>query len=69
MEAMLALVIGVLGGAGVWLVLRPRTIQLIIGLSLLAYSVNLLIGAPATSLRMTRDKDLGVDPLRRREMA
>jgi multicomponent K+:H+ antiporter subunit C len=43
MEVLLALVIGVLGGAGVWLVLRPRTFQVILGLALLSYSVNLLI--------------------------
>ncbi len=43
MEAVLALVIGVLGGAGVWLVLRPRTFQVIMGLALLSYAVNLFI--------------------------
>ena len=43
MEIVLALVIGVLGGAGVWLVLRPRTFQVIMGLSLLSYAVNLFI--------------------------
>jgi multicomponent K+:H+ antiporter subunit C len=43
METVLALVIGVLGGAGVWLVLRPRTFQVILGLSLLSYAVNLFI--------------------------
>ena len=43
MEVVLALVIGVLGGAGVWLVLRPRTYQVIMGLALLSYSVNLFI--------------------------
>lgn len=43
MEALLALVIGVLGGAGVWLVLRPRTFQVIMGLVLLSYAVNLFI--------------------------
>jgi multicomponent K+:H+ antiporter subunit C len=43
MEVLLALVIGVLGGSGVWLVLRPRTFQVIIGLILLSYSVNLFI--------------------------
>jgi multicomponent K+:H+ antiporter subunit C len=42
-EALLALVIGVLGGAGVWLVLRPRTFQVIMGLTLLSYAVNLFI--------------------------
>jgi multicomponent K+:H+ antiporter subunit C len=43
MEIVLALGIGVLAGSGVWLILRPRTFQVIIGLSLLAYAVNLFI--------------------------
>ena len=43
MELLLALVIGVLCGAGVWLVLRPRTFQVAIGLVLLSYAVNLFI--------------------------
>lgn len=43
MEVLLALVIGVLGGAGVWLVLRPRTFQVIMGLTLMSYAVNLFI--------------------------
>jgi multicomponent K+:H+ antiporter subunit C len=43
MELILALAIGVLGGSGVWLLMRPRTFQLIIGLSLLSYAVNLFI--------------------------
>ena len=43
MEALLALLIGVLAGAGVWLVLRPRTFQVIMGLVLLSYAVNLFI--------------------------
>lgn len=43
MEIILAIVIGVLGGSGVWLVLRPRTYQVIMGLALLSYSVNLFI--------------------------
>jgi len=43
MELILALGIGVLTGAGVWLLLRPRTFQVIIGLSLLSYAVNLFI--------------------------
>lgn len=43
MEVVLALVIGVLGGAGVWLVLRPRTFQVAMGLVLLSYAVNLFI--------------------------
>jgi multicomponent K+:H+ antiporter subunit C len=43
MEAVLAIAIGVLTGSGVWLVLRPRTFQLLIGLSLLSYAVNLFV--------------------------
>ncbi|WP_426959029.1 Na+/H+ antiporter subunit C [Muricoccus radiodurans] len=43
MELILAVSIGVLGGSGVWLLMRPRTFQLIIGLSLLSYAVNLFI--------------------------
>ena len=43
MEILLAATIGVLTSCGVWLVLRPRTFQLLIGLALLAYAVNLFI--------------------------
>lgn len=43
MEIVLALGIGVLAGSGVWLILRPRTFQVIVGLSLLSYAVNLFI--------------------------
>jgi multicomponent K+:H+ antiporter subunit C len=43
MEAIIAIAIGVLGGSGVWLVLRPRTFQVVMGLSLLSYAVNLFI--------------------------
>jgi multicomponent K+:H+ antiporter subunit C len=43
MELVLAVSIGVLAGSGVWLILRPRTFQVIIGLSLLTYAVNLFI--------------------------
>lgn len=43
MELILALAIGVLAGSGIWLILRPRTFQLIMGLTLLAYAVNLFI--------------------------
>ncbi len=45
MEIILALGIGVLTASGVWLLLRPRTFQVIIGLSLLGYAVNLFIFA------------------------
>lgn len=43
MEIVLALAIGILTASGVWLLLRPRTFQVIIGLSLLSYAVNLFI--------------------------
>ena len=43
MEIILSVAIGVLVAAGVWLVLRPRTFQVLIGLSLLSYATNLFI--------------------------
>lgn len=43
MELILALAIGVLTACGVWLILRPRTFQVIMGLVLLSYGVNLFI--------------------------
>jgi multicomponent K+:H+ antiporter subunit C len=43
MEIIVALGIAVLAGSGVWLLLRPRTFQVIVGLSLLSYAVNLFI--------------------------
>jgi multicomponent K+:H+ antiporter subunit C len=43
MEFVLSLAIGVMAGAGVWLLLRPRTFQVLIGLSLLSYAINLFI--------------------------
>lgn len=43
MEVIIALAIGVLTAAGVWLILRPRTYQVLIGLSLLSYATNLFI--------------------------
>ena len=53
MEIIFALAIGVLTGSGVWLVLRPRTFQVIMGLSLLAYAINLFIFAMG---RLTIDR-------------
>ena len=44
-ELIFAVAIGVLAGSGVWLLLRPRTFQVVIGLSLLSYAVNLFIVA------------------------
>ncbi len=45
MELVLAIAVGILFGAGVWLILRPRTFQLITGLLLMSYAVNLFIFA------------------------
>jgi multicomponent K+:H+ antiporter subunit C len=45
MELMLSMLIGTLAASGVWLLLRPRTFQVILGLALLSYAVNLFIFA------------------------
>jgi multicomponent K+:H+ antiporter subunit C len=72
MELVLALGIALLTGSGVWLVLRPRTFQVIIGLSLLSYAVNLFIfimgwvrggAAPIVDARVTPDPAAFADPL------
>ena len=59
MEMILAIAIGVLGGSGVWLVLRPRTFQVLMGLSLLSYAVNLFIFAMGS---LSLDKEPIVQP-------
>lgn len=43
MEAVISIAIGVMAASGVWLVLRPRSFQVLIGLALLSYAVNLFI--------------------------
>jgi len=43
MEIVYALAVGILGGSGVWLLLRPRTFQVLLGLTLLSYATNLVI--------------------------
>ena len=43
MEAVLSAAIGILAASGIWLLLRPRTFQVIVGLCLLSYAVNLFI--------------------------
>ena len=72
MEIILALGIGALAGSGVWLILRPRTFQVIIGLSLLSYAVNLFIVAmgrlrtgapPILATRTAGDPSQYADPL------
>ena len=72
MEAVVALGIAVLAGSGVWLLLRPRTFQVVIGLSLLSYAVNLFIFvmgwvrgglAPIVQAGATPDPARFADPL------
>ena len=43
MEAILSIAIGVLFGSGIWLILRPRSFQVLTGLLLMSYAVNLFI--------------------------
>jgi multicomponent K+:H+ antiporter subunit C len=43
MEIIYSLGIGILAGCGVWLLLRPRTFQVLMGFTLLSYAVNLFI--------------------------
>jgi len=62
MEVILALAIGVMGGSGVWLLMRPRTYQVIIGLSLLSYAVNLFIYAMGR-LRVDAPPVVGSEPV------
>ena len=59
MEIVLVIAIGVLTGSGVWLLLRPRTFQVIMGLSLLSYAVNLFIFAMGS---LSHDKEPIVQP-------
>ncbi|MCL2635148.1 MAG: Na+/H+ antiporter subunit C [Betaproteobacteria bacterium] len=72
MELTLALAIGIMAGSGIYLILRPRTFQVIIGLSLLAYAVNLFIFAmgrlrlgapPVITPRLGSNPALYTDPL------
>lgn len=65
MEITLALAIGVLTGSGLWLIFRPRTFQVVIGLSLLSYAVNLFIlasGRLRTDAPPILERGASVDP-------
>ena len=53
MEIVIALAVGVMFGSGIWLILRPRTFQLITGLLLMSYAVNIFIFAMG---RLTVDR-------------
>ena len=71
MEYVVALAIGVLTACGTWLILRPRTFQVIMGLALLSYAVNLFIfsmgrlttGQPPILDETTLDPSLYADPV------
>ena len=71
MELVLAIGIGVLTSCGVFLMLRPRTFQVIIGLSLLSYAVNLfifsmgrlMVGAAPVTASGTIDPNQFTDPV------
>ncbi|MBD8532064.1 MULTISPECIES: Na+/H+ antiporter subunit C [unclassified Massilia] len=43
MELVSSLAIGIVFGAGIWLLLRPRSFQVLTGLMLMSYAVNLFI--------------------------
>ena len=45
MELLVATFVGVLTACGVYLVLRPRTFEVVLGLTLLSYAVNLFLFA------------------------
>ena len=65
MEIVYALAIGILAGSGVWLLLRPRTFQVLLGLTLLSYATNLFIfgmGRLAMHAPPIVDTALGTDP-------
>jgi multicomponent K+:H+ antiporter subunit C len=68
MELLIASGVGVLTGAGIWLVLRARTFPVVLGLALLSHAVNvflfamgrLAIDAPPI---VSRGLDAYTDPL------
>ena len=43
METVISLAIGIVFASGIWLVLRPRSFQVLCGLMLMSYAVNLFI--------------------------
>jgi multicomponent K+:H+ antiporter subunit C len=60
MEIVFAAAIGVLAGSGIWLLLRPRTFQVLMGLTLLSYATNLFIFGMGR-LRSGRAPIIGAD--------
>jgi multicomponent K+:H+ antiporter subunit C len=72
MEIVISLAIGILFGAGIWLILRPRTFQVLMGLLLMSYAVNLFIfimgrlwidRPPITPAHIVPDPSKLADPL------
>lgn len=72
MELAISLAIGIVFGSGIWLVLRPRSFQVLCGLMLMSYAVNLFIfvmgrlwvdKAPLTPAGVTPDPALLADPV------
>ena len=66
MEVLVSLTIGVLTGAGVYLMLRARTFPVVLGITLLSYATNLflfvsgrltLASAPHTNYELERYPD------------
>lgn len=72
MELTISIAIGVLFGSGVWLILRPRSFQVLTGLMLMSYAVNLFIFVmgrlhvnkpPLIRTEETPDPSMFADPL------
>jgi multicomponent K+:H+ antiporter subunit C len=71
MSALLAFFIGTLTGCGIWLLLRARTFDAVMGLTLISYAVNLFIfvmgrwkvGAPPIVSSATATLAQHTDPL------
>ncbi len=59
MEALIALAIGVLVACGIYMMLRARTMDVVIGLTLLSYAVNLFLFA---SGRLTNNAAALISP-------
>ncbi|MDY0965263.1 MULTISPECIES: Na+/H+ antiporter subunit C [Massilia] len=72
MELVISLAIGIVFGSGIWLILRPRSFQVLAGLMLMSYAVNLFIfvmgrlwvdAPPLTPAGTTPNPALLADPL------
>jgi multicomponent K+:H+ antiporter subunit C len=61
MEALVACLIGILGGCGVYLMLRARTFPVVLGLTFMSYAVNLFLFAMGR-LTIGRPPVIGAGP-------